>query len=53
MVQEEISEWGDAHVRCQVPPLDDLLNSTTEKPLDWDPVVNFRKSPTQTDVSYE
>ena len=30
-----------------------LLNATIDEPLDWDPVVNFRKKPTQNDASYE
>ena len=53
IVQAEISEIGDAHGRFQVPPIDELLNYTTDEPLDWDPVVNFRKNPTQTDASYK
>ena len=48
-----IHELGDAHYRCQVPPLDDLTNYTINEPLDWDPVVNFIKTPTQTDASYK
>ena len=34
-------------------PLDELLNATIIEPLDWDPIVNFRKTPTQTDASYK
>ena len=30
-----------------------LLNTSIGEPLDWDPVVNFRKTPTQTNASYE
>ena len=43
MVQSEVFELGDAHCRCQFTPLDELLNSTIDKPLDWDLVVNSRK----------
>ena len=32
-------------------PLDELLNVTINENLDWDPVVNFRKTTTQTDAS--
>ena len=35
------------------PPLDELPNTTINEPLDWDPFFNFRKTPTQTDASYE
>ena len=38
---------------CQVPPLDELLNANINEYLDWDHVVNFRKTPTQTDASYK
>ena len=41
------------HSGCKVPPLDELLNANINEPLDCDPVINFRKSPTQTDASYE
>ena len=51
--QAEICELGDAHGRFQVPPLDELLNATIDEPLDWDPVVDFKKTPTQTDASYK
>ena len=30
-----------------------LLNATIDEPLDWDPVVNFRKKSPQTDASYK
>ena len=53
MVQSEVFELGDAHCRCQFTPLDELLNSTIYEPLDWDPLVNFRKNPTKTDASYK
>ena len=53
MVQAKKIELGDAHGRCQLPPLDELLNATIIEPLDWDPIVNFRKTPTQTDASYK
>ena len=53
IVQAGIFELGDAHGRCQVPLLDELPNSTINKPLDWDPDVNIRKTPTQTDDSYK
>ena len=29
-----MSKLGDAHGRCHVPPLDNLLNSTIDEPLD-------------------
>ena len=38
---------------CQIPPHDELLNATINEPLDCDMVVNSRKTPTQTDDSYE
>ena len=47
--QAAICELGDAHGRCQVPPLDELLNVTIDEPLYWYLVVNFRKNPTQND----
>ena len=53
MVQAAIPEIGDANDRFQVHSLDQLLNATINEPLDWDPVVNFRKTPTQTDTSYK
>ena len=53
IVQSEIRELGDTHGRCQVTPLDELLNASINEPLDWDPVVNFRKTTTQTGASYE
>ena len=34
-------------------PLDELLNVTIDETLDWDPVVNFRKTTTQTDALYK
>ena len=51
--QAEVREIGDAHGRFQVPPLDELLNATINEPLDWDPVVNFRKPSAQTDAPYK
>ena len=41
--QAAICELGDAHGRCQVPPLDEFLNVTIDEPLYWYLVVNFRK----------
>ena len=35
------------------PPLDELLNSTIDEPLDWYPILNFRNNPTQADASNE
>ena len=35
MVQAEIRELKDAFGRCQVPHLDELLNATTDEPLDY------------------
>ena len=46
-------ELRDAHGRSQSPPPDKLLNTTIDEPSYWDLVVNFRKTPTQTDASYE
>ena len=40
IVHEAILELVDAYSRCQVPPLDELLNATIDEPLDWYPVVN-------------
>ena len=34
-------------------PFYELLNTTIYEPLDWYPVINFRKTPTQNDASYE
>ena len=51
--QAEICELGNAYGICQVPLLDELLNSTIDEPLYWDPVVIFRNIPTQIDTSYE
>ena len=53
IAQGAICEIGDAHGRCQVTPLDELLNATIDEPLDWDLVVNFRKTPTKTDDLYK
>ena len=53
IVQAEIFELGDAHDRRQVPSCDELLKATIDEPLDWGPVVSFRKTPTQTDASYK
>ena len=53
IVQAAIQELGDAYGRFQVPTLDELFNDTTNEPLYWDPVVNFRKTHKQTDDSYE
>ena len=57
-VQAYIRELGNMHSKYQVPhppppPLNELLNTTIDEHLDWDPVVNIRKTPTQTDASYE
>ena len=41
------------HGRCQVPPLDLLPSGTIYESLYWDMFVNFIKTPTQTDASYE
>ena len=43
IVQAAISDLGDAHGICQVPPLYKLANSNIDKPLYWDTVVHFRK----------
>ena len=51
--QAEIRELVDAHCRCQVPSLYELLNGTIYEPLYWDLAVNFRKTPTQTYASYK
>ena len=53
IVQASIFELGDVHIRCQVPPLDELLNVTIDEPLDWYPVFNFGKNITRTDASYK
>ena len=53
IVQVSICELGYAHGKCQVPLLGQLLNATIDEPLDWDTVFNFRKTPTQSDASYE
>ena len=53
ILQAEICEIGYAHSRCQVTPLGELLYSTIDEPLDWDPVVNFIKTNKQTDASYK
>ena len=53
IVQAAIRELVYAHGRCQVPPLDELLNDNIDEPLDWDPVVNFIKTPAQTDPLYK
>ena len=53
IVQAEIIKLVVSHGRCQVTPLDKLLDATIDEILDWDPVVNFRKTTTQTDTSYK
>ena len=53
IVQASIFDLGGVHIRCQGPPLDELLNVTIDEPLDWYSVVNFRKNITQTDASYK
>ena len=53
IVQASIFDLGGVHIRCQGPPLDELLNVTIDEPLDWYPVVNFRTNITQTDASYK
>ena len=39
-------------IPCNIPRKDDLLNSSLELRLDWDPVVNFKKSEMQSEESY-
>ena len=40
-------------VDVKPPPFDELLNVTIDELLDWDPVVNIRKTPMKTDSSYK
>ena len=44
IVQASIFELGDVHIRCQVPPLDELFNVTINEPIDSYPVLNFGKN---------
>ena len=53
IVQAGIREIVDAHGRCQVPPLDELINATIDEPLYWYTVINFIKTPTQTGALYK
>ena len=40
-------------IRNQLPPFDDLLNCSKENPVVCDPIVSFRKSPSQSAESYQ
>eukprot|EP00957_Ditylum_brightwellii_P043031 3260176-Ditylum_brightwellii.AAC.1 len=52
VVKAAIREFGEAYLRCKVLSPNELLTATKDKHLDWDPVCNFRKSPQQSNKSY-
>ena len=51
--QAVIFELRDANGKCQVPPLNDLLNATSNEPLHWYTVPNFIKTAMKNDASYK
>ena len=53
VVQAAIRELGEAYLRCNVPSQNELINTTKDEPLHWDPVSGFIKSPQQLDASCE
>ena len=45
MIKAAIREVGDAFNQCNIPSLEDLMNVTQDTPLNWNPIINFKKSP--------
>ena len=43
----------NALMMCNVPTKRELMDATLENPIDWDPVASLRKSPYQSDESFE
>ena len=52
IIQAACRELGDAIQRCNVPSTEDLINATTDNPIDWDPISSFTKSDSQSDESF-
>ena len=53
VIRTATREIGDANERCNVPSFEDLSSAALDNPLDWDPVTNFRRSPEQSNASFE
>ena len=52
MIKVAIREVRDAFNQYNIPSLEDLMNVTQDTPLNWNPIINFKKSPSQSEASY-
>ena len=39
--------------KCNIPTKEELMNASKENPIDWDPIINFRRNDEKPLVSFK